>query len=172
MSDKVFAEKTFRKFIGDDVIVVEAKLSSLSGQAPYFSMTADLYDRGRLPGEASMENANGKRRYLGSCGQLTDEIAEHFPELVKYQAWHLTSIEQPLHYVANALYWFGQGNIEYTKSTIVFGKVATDDLLAFDVSPELLKKRLKGRLPALMERFHAEMVELFGEKTWPDTWED
>jgi hypothetical protein len=52
--------------------------------------------------------ANSRRRDdCLACGCLHDEIAKHFPELVPLIQWHLTSSDEPLHYVANAAYFAG-----------------------------------------------------------------
>lgn len=40
-----------------------------------------------------------------SGGCLHDEIAKHFPQLAPYIKWHLVSSDEPLHYIANSLYW-------------------------------------------------------------------
>ncbi len=56
-----------------------------------FSLTADLYENGRL--------------VAGGC--LHDEIAEHFPELRPLIKWHLCNTDGPLHYPANTLYLAG-----------------------------------------------------------------
>ena len=70
-----------------------------------FSITGDLYDRPqRIPGEASVKNAKGKTLWLGSCGCIHEEIAEHIPELAPFIKWHLTSTDGPMHYVANTMY--------------------------------------------------------------------
>ena len=41
---------------------------------------------------------------IDSCGQIQDDIAKHFPDLVPFFKWHLCSTDGPLHYLANTLY--------------------------------------------------------------------
>ena len=43
----------------------------------------------------------------GYGGCIHDEIAKHFPELAPFIKWHLTSADEPMHYVANAVYLAG-----------------------------------------------------------------
>jgi len=148
-----------------------AELKSLSGQTPYFSITGELRSRGRLE----------------SCGMLHDDIAKHIHELRPFLKWHSVSIEEPLHYVANALYWGGlQGytdgkidsppNLEHLKSTIVYGAVSTDSkirLLSYVgsgnpktksniIKAEKLTKVLMDRLPALRGEFFKALTQVFG----------
>lgn len=47
----------------------------------------------------------GRVDLAGGC--MHDEIAQAFPELAGLIRWHLTSEDEPLHYVANALYHAG-----------------------------------------------------------------
>ena len=42
---------------------------------------------------------------VGGC--IHDEIAKRFPEYAKYIKWHLTSSDEPMHYIANTLYHAG-----------------------------------------------------------------
>ena len=43
-------------------------------------------------------------RWVFCCGQIQDDIAKHFPDLVPFFKWHLCSTGGPLHYLANTLY--------------------------------------------------------------------
>jgi len=42
--------------------------------------------------------------HRGGC--LHEEISKHFPELIPYIRWHLTGWDGPMHYAANAAYWW------------------------------------------------------------------
>jgi len=53
-----------------------------------FAITAEVYHGCRLE----------------SCGCCHDDVAEAFPDLVKYLKWHLCSSDGPMHYVANTVY--------------------------------------------------------------------
>ena len=44
------------------------------------------------------------RWVFDSCGQIRDDIAKHFPDLVPYLKWHLCSTDGPMHYLANTIY--------------------------------------------------------------------
>ena len=56
-----------------------------------------------ITGEILRKARNGRWEF-GSCGQIQDDIAKHFPNLVPYFKWHLCSTDGPLHYLANTLY--------------------------------------------------------------------
>lgn len=121
-----------------------------------FSITGEIY----IP----------KRRDCEACGCLHDEISQKFPELTPFIRWHLTSTDGPMHYLANAIYHAGfvlgmesSRNLEYLKSTIVYGALESDtavDLAALDGAS--LKAFLVNRFPALMQQFKADMLALFG----------
>lgn len=170
-TDKTFATKTIRLERNGDVLIAKAKIESHSGQHPYFSMTGDLYDRNRPNRDGKTTNASGKSRWLGSCGAIGDTIVEWKPELSQFERWHLTSTDGPMHYLANAIFHAGfclgmedSRNLEYLKSTIVYGAVEGDsdvDLASLDAHQ--LKDWLIARFPALMQQFKADMAALFGE---------
>ena len=82
-------------------------------------------------------------------------IVEAAPELAPYTKWHLCGEDQPLHYVANTIYWVEQGNLEYARNSAVWHD-ATDEDLALDG----LEDRLMARLPYLMAEFRCAMESL------------
>ena len=41
-----------------------------------------------------------------SCGCIHEEISKHFPDLAPYVRWHLTGWDGPMHYEANASFWW------------------------------------------------------------------
>lgn len=104
-----------------------------------------------------MVNSKGQRRYCGSYGQMHKYIEKHFPELAKYLKWHLTSIEGPVHYIANTVYHVQQGKLDYARSLAVWPDATDEELIAPG-----LEGRLRDRLKGLMEAFKADMSELFG----------
>lgn len=79
-------------------LVVTAQLHQYGGNpSPHFSVTADLIDRRR-------------RRHddIVACGQLTEEVKEHFPELAPIVALHSSDDEGvPLHAHANGVFFMG-----------------------------------------------------------------
>lgn len=74
-----------------------AKLYSLGGQAPYFSVQG--------------EERNLRRRgdnQIEACGCLHDEVVAHFPEVAAVVRVHLADEHGvPMHAVANGVYWAG-----------------------------------------------------------------
>jgi hypothetical protein len=127
-----------------------------NNQAPYFSITA------------SIDRKSGSRWVEDSGGMLHDQIAEHFPDLEPLLKWHLMGPEGPLHYIANAKYWWDHytGKSQY-------------DLKSYDPDPEEAFERtvicdqsevppkstpwsdvkawLEERLEGLVEEFEDEM---------------
>jgi len=134
------------KTISDtEYISVTMEFKSLGNQLPYFSIiTQDGCDH--------------------------DAIREHFPELAKYIKWHLVSSKEPMHYIANSMYWLKEDNMDNFKSTALIGCLPNDttitEFIQMDKSvwyPNLIENLLWKRLPYLMELFHRDMRELFGD---------
>lgn len=171
-----------------------------------FSITGDLYDRPqRIPFETFAKNAKGKTLWLGSCGCIHEEIAEHIPELAPFIKWHLTSTDGPMHYVSNAIYnataiqkkqgrYFAYFTEPVTKVKTLLDivdektKVELDSLHGHAMSykpyynsmakaanleaarscavwpdaelKDFTEKKLKARLPALMEEFKRDVESL------------
>lgn len=129
-------------------------------QAPHFSATARI------------DIWNGRGWGDDSGGMQHDEIERHFPQLAPYLKWHLVSTGEPMHYLANAKYWWEMaiGKIapdkyqrvdprDAFKSTIVFGAVPGDAMPYTDHWPDV-EKWLRARLPKLMGYFAADMKTL------------
>jgi len=138
------------------------------GQGPYFSITGEI-------------GAGG--HYAAGCIHV--EIAEAFPEFKKYIKWHLCNVNDgPMHYIANALYHAGftqyidAMNSDTLKSHIIWGVLDSDQDIDIEslmnneqlgyktpeavAKSEELKNVLNARLPQLMEKMHADFLELFG----------
>jgi hypothetical protein len=124
-----------------------------------FSMTGELYDRNINNGDKCHVLSSGKRRWLGSCGCLHDEITCYFPELKKYLKWHLCSTDYPMHYEVNTIYYAGnkERELDAARASAIWPE-ATDAELS--VESEVLKMVLKARLPALMKAFKKDVEEL------------
>lgn len=88
--------------------------------------------------------------------ELTDKDAL-LPGLLK---WHLMGYDGPMHYVANAVYHFERGEVERFKNGILFGEVDGDEM---PTDKNYVEQFLSRRLPALLSKFEADMVSLFGE---------
>lgn len=138
--------KTFRKELRNgDVITAKVRYDDQCGNKHNsFAITGELYDRDYMQGESFTTNEVGKKRYMGACGCLHDEIEKHFPELAPLLKWHLTSSDGPMHYVANTLYHV----LEHgpNRAWVYYkGKSASDPL---NLGNDGVKERLLGYLDA------------------------
>lgn len=122
-----------------------------------FSITADgrVWDRGAW------------RDSFGGC--CHEQIAQHFPALAPLIPWHLCSTNGPMHYEANAVYlagdrgcWGlrkGEGKareLDAARRVAVWPEATDAELMQ---EPETLRAALRARLPALLERFKAAMLD-------------
>jgi hypothetical protein len=168
MTEKVFHLKTLRRQYEDKnaypsgmyIIIAKLEISSLSNQTPYFSVTGEY---GKV----------GTSKDNWSDGCIHEEIAKQFPEVEKYIKWHLVSLSEPMHYLANSLFWAGfQGwcngkpndppNYKHLRNTCIYSALESD--YEFDIekaSKDELTQWLEDRLPNLMLQFDKEMKELF-----------
>jgi hypothetical protein len=153
---------------------IDRDFGKRNNQAPYFSIT----------GETESSARNGRWvEHSGGCSH--EQIAKHFPELEPLIKWHLTSTEGPMHYEANALYWWEHvlgsktfresyewekygspkaAALHHLKSTIVFGVIDGEQLPPESAQPlysidSMSAKRewLAARLPVLLCTFESEM---------------
>lgn len=132
------------------------------GQAPYFTITAEIHRK-----ELKTYQTVG-RFVFEAGGQLHDDIARRFPELAELLKWHLVSTEGPLHYIANAKYWWeqyigktaqvvgGPNPLEAFKRTVVFEALPIRDLERR--SWESMQFDLENRFDELMEMWEDDMV--------------
>ena len=104
-----------------------------------------------ITGEILRKARNGRWEF-DSCGQIQDDIAKHFPDLVPYFKWHLCSTDGPLHYLANTLYWVSEGNIEAARSAAIWPDATLEQLQD--------EEQLKARLPGLLAEFRAAVESL------------
>ncbi len=122
-----------------------------------FSITAEIYCRGAL---GSWQE--------GSFGCCHDEVAKHFPELVPFIKWHLTSSDGPMHYVENTLYWLGLSgwcdgkhgspqNIEHARNCAVWPEMPESLIRG---NPEHVKEVLMTRLEDLRSEFKSAVESL------------
>lgn len=70
----------------------EVGFTQIGSQTPYFSITGETWELGK----AKID------RNLLCCGALT--IGDYIPSLSFLDKYHLMSIKEPMHYVANSLY--------------------------------------------------------------------
>ena len=157
MSDSILTnhqEKSFTKELQNgDVIVATIRFDDRCNNGyNTFSITGEIYDRSRIPGEACIVNSKGKKRYLGSCGCIHKDIIKHFPELKHLIKWHLCSTNGPMHYIANTIYWTEQNNLDYARNTAI----------APDATIEQLSNKnwLINRLPNLIQEFKNDMIAI------------
>lgn len=100
-----------------------------------FAMTGDLWESRRC--EPDM------------CGCIHDELEKHFPEYARFIKWHLTSEDEPMHYVANTVYHAECGKLDYARNSAIAPDYTLEQLQDKDL--------LYSRLPNLMSRFFADM---------------
>ena len=86
------------------------------------------------------------------CGQIQDDIAKHFPDLVPFFKWHLCSTDGPLYYLENTLYWVDEGDIEAARATAIWPDATLEQLQD--------EEQLKARLPGLLAEFRAAVESL------------
>lgn len=98
-------ETSFRYTDGrqGDIVRARVEYRQLGEQAPYFSITGEVYGTERVHGEKKIA-FNDRARWMHSCGCQHRLIARVFPELMPFIKWHLSAADGPMHYVANAVY--------------------------------------------------------------------
>ena len=141
--------KSFRKDLDDgSVLIAQVRHDDSCGNGHNsFAITAELYDRAqRVPGEASIENAKGKRRYMGACGCLHDEVRKHFPHLAPLIKWHLTATDGPMHYVADTICHVRHDELDRARSCAVWPNATDAELYALLENDAPLRERLPGLL--------------------------
>jgi hypothetical protein len=162
----ILKSRTFRKdyFVNGKpvALIATAKIEHIQGnRQPHFSITADLYESYQQRGEPTVKSESGKTLWLSSCGQLTDEVNAHIPELSSYLQYHLSDNDgTPMYYLENGLYWFKEGNFDYFKSTVRWGD-APENLK--ELSAEDVKAILLERLPAIQKDYTEAIERLFVE---------
>lgn len=104
-----------------------------------------------ITGEILRKARHGRWEF-DSCGQIRDDIAKHFPNLVPYLKWHLCSTDGPMHYLANTLYWVREGNIEAARKTAIWPDATLEQLQD--------EEQLKARLPGLLAEFRTAIEGL------------
>jgi hypothetical protein len=104
--DQVIARNKWEKMISGKPYGV-AKLVKITVNAELVKRKGNDYAYFSLTGEISRND----RRYrdpIITCGQITDEILNHFPQLAPLALVHLSGPDgQPMHAEANARYWAG-----------------------------------------------------------------
>lgn len=155
--------KTFgpKQYQGREMIKAEVRYDDECGNGHNsFSITGEIY----VPGKNDCE----------MCGMLHDEIAKSFPELTPYLKWHLVSANEPMHYVANTLYWLGYDtkwcdgkhnappNLEYARNTAVWPEMPEDMLeTSGKYTRAQITEILNNRLDTLLNDFK-QAVESLG----------
>lgn len=134
---------------------IDYHFARLHSQAPDFSVTGSIERKSR-----------NNHWYEDSGGQVTREIAAYVPEIAPYLKWHMVGPDGPIHYFANAKYWFQVAQrreenattnpVQAFKDTIVLGAFPGD------LPPEELREDLEipwKRPRAPGDRWH-------GPKEW------
>ena len=99
-------KKNYRRDLANgDVIIATVRFDDQCNNGHNtLSVTGELYDRNHIPGESSVTNSKGKKRWLGSCGCIHEELIERFPILCEAILFHGCTTDGPLHYLENTLY--------------------------------------------------------------------
>lgn len=135
--------------------------ASRNNQEPYFSATCDIEEKHGI-------------RWIDSGGGAAHElIGRHFPELRPYLKWHLVSTGEPMHYIANAQYWWEKMNgssrwpaqagepnpKDAFLHTIIFGGIPGEKLRDTSFWAQM-EPWLRERFQKLMGHFAADMETL------------
>lgn len=105
-------KKTFRAEYMENgkpvVIIAQVRHDDQCGNGHNtFSITGTIYTTDRQPGEETTTAKDGRTLWSNCGGCIHDEIAKHFPQLAPFIKWHLTSTDEPMHFVANTVYLAG-----------------------------------------------------------------
>jgi hypothetical protein len=179
MNDKIYFNKKWSKVYNEDnqtyKIIAECEIESLSNQHPYFSITGVIYRK--------LKN-NHWQDESGGC--IHKDIIKNFPQLKKFIKWHLTSIDSPMYYIENNLYWLGlrgwmdgkkdsPPKVNYFKHGSIWGECLIDYFIPVflfiasknkkinKIKESLIIKILNYRLPHIMEKFDKDMINLFSQ---------
>lgn len=127
----------------------QVQMHRIGEQAAYFSITGEV----RNPRERDILAGGCLHDFGGIALAGKDAL---LPEIVR---WHLTGLNGPMHYEANSLYHFEQGNLDHFRSSCVFGAVEGDTMPA---TLDEARVFLRARFDALMAAFERDMVRWFG----------
>lgn len=139
--------KTVKKIVNNEKIVINLRYDDeCKNRHKTFSITGDLYEK----------NNHGVFVWVaGGC--LHEDIERLAPEFSEYIKWHLCGENQPLHYIANTLYFAKKRDFNAARMSAIWPD-ATDEQLSKE--PEELEKILLQRLPALLSDFKKAMEEI------------
>jgi hypothetical protein len=144
----------------------DVEFAARHNQAPHFSMTGEIEE---------YRNVGGRWREH-SCGSIHEDIVAQFPHLARLVKWHLTSTVEPLHYMANGMFWYDEGkrlgwkvidtahflrtnSLQNLRKTIVYGACVGDRAVKLTkISREKLAAWLESRKPVLMGEFRHDMI--------------
>lgn len=151
-------------------LTARAGLHHLPGNAhPYVSVTGEI--------------ANGGTWVAGGC--LHDEIRRYLPDAAGLLPWHLSDEHGPMHYEANAVYHWQQGNAPAFLRTALWGSLPADsapcadpltwtpahfgqtgDTGSYDDLTDALRGVLRRRLPALLTARHEALAAAGIDPDW------
>ena len=94
----------------------------------------------------------GNYRNCEICGCIHEEIKKYFPKFKHLIKWHLTSSDEPLHYIANTIYWAKEPNLKNARLCAIWEEATLKQLQS--------EKALKARLPRLMKKFKKDIEAL------------
>jgi len=152
-------------------VEVDAHMSYLFGNnSPYFAISTTTY------------NNFGRGMSYGCQHELAIKV---FPKIKPFVKWHLTGLDGPSHYVANAVFFWKQWRhetkyladrydpYEAFQHLTHWGldSTETDGQLKYlftspNVTEADMKTILNQRFHLMMDFFHRDMEKLFGTKIW------
>src|SRR5215213_8044387 len=94
----VFGELKLKKVIDGELVVINITLdATVASQSADLSLTGEVYER----------KGYGWAREPHSCGQCQGRYKAHFPEVAKFNKWHMCHVDRgPWYYIENTRYWF------------------------------------------------------------------
>lgn len=133
---------------GGDLVIADIRYERGGNVLPYFSICGEVYDH--APRREASIMYEGKRYTMHSCGQVREPVLAAFPKLAPFVRWHLASLDGPMHYVENAIYWlelaYGVSRWERRagdpdpmacfKRTVAFGALPGDEMPMITLADE------------------------------------
>ncbi len=159
------AMKEIRKIIDGHLIIVEYGLRRIGTQAPYFSITAEIYE------------SVHKSRNPVMCGCCHDEVLQAFPDMRDIVSLHLSDIDGvPMHAVENGWYWLSAakgdntwektGDKDFVQITADYMRISRDDVARlvdtinteaeFAAWVDTQRPRWKSEANAVIAKYHLE----------------
>lgn len=86
-------------------IMVDGKQGRIVAEVSYDDACGNGHNSFAITGTVYSSRTSTADIYFETGGCIHEEIAKHFPNLAPYIKWHSISSDEPIHYVANTMYW-------------------------------------------------------------------